>query len=241
MNSRRLIRSITTLLTAGRIVCLRSRRPSDRGGGCQVHFLPSRSIKILNAERRPYGLLFVGTRCQGAHLVDVFRIMSSIAIRIRPNARGCESPHKIASTFQRIVQSVLEPPNLLPGRDIKKILVTRVPSTTRSSFELIDLLISSSPFARARKLLDTFNQNTPIPGAVENHNLTMLWKLLPEPLQIMLPSVVRGGCGNRMNLKTPRIQSPSKPPNNAALSGSVPSFEHDNCPLSRPQKACWIA
>jgi hypothetical protein len=38
-----------------------------------------------------------------------------------------------------------------------------------------------------------------------------------------------------MNLKTSRIQSPSKSPNDAALPGSVPTFEHDNCPLSRPQ------
>ena len=63
----------------------------------------------------------------------------------------------------------------------------------------------------------------------------MLRKFLPEPLEVMFPSLMRRWCRNGVHLETTRIQSPSKASNDAALSGRIPPFEHDNSALLRAE------
>ena len=102
-------------------------------------------------------------------------------------------------------------------------------------FELVDFFVTSSPFALRGKTLHALDQDPPIPGTVENHDLTVLRKFLPELLEVMFPYLMRGRCRNRVYFKTTGIQNPSKTSNNATLSGSIPPFEHDNSSLSRAE------
>ena len=82
---------------------------------------------------------------------------------------------------------------------------------------------------------DGIRMNSPIPGTVKNHDLTVLRKFLPESLEVMFPSLMRRWCRNGVHLETTRIQNPSKASNDAAFSSRIPPFEHDNSVLLRAE------
>ena len=50
------------------------------------------------------------------------------------------------------------------------------------TFELIDLAVASLPLSFAGKPFYPFDQNAPVPRAIEHHDLPRLWQFLPKPL-----------------------------------------------------------
>jgi hypothetical protein len=137
--------------------------------------------------------------------------------------------------FERIIYSVLEPANLLASRDVQKNLRYADAVLDQQTFELVDFFVTSPPLALRGKSLHALDQNSPVPGTVKHHDLTVLRKFLPESLEVMFPSLMRRWCRNGVHLETTRIQNPSKASNDAALSGRIPSFEHDNSALLRAE------
>jgi hypothetical protein len=63
----------------------------------------------------------------------------------------------------------------------------RNPNTVRDhhAFEFVDLFVASVPFALTRKILHSFDQDAPVPRAVENDDLTGVRQLFPKALQIV--------------------------------------------------------
>ena len=68
------------------------------GRGSKRSPSPRRSMSIVNAARRPYGLSLAGMRCQGAFFVEVSRACLRSRPRSLPSETDYASPHGIASS-----------------------------------------------------------------------------------------------------------------------------------------------
>jgi hypothetical protein len=69
----------------------------------------------------------------------------------------------------------------------------RNPNTVRDhhAFEFIDLFVASLPFVLAGETLHPLDQNSPVPGAIENNDLSRIGELFPKSLQIVAAAFVR--------------------------------------------------
>src|SRR5215472_7140957 len=73
------------------------------------------------------------------------------------------------------------------------------------AFEFIDLIVTSMPLPRAGKPLYPFNQNAPVPRAIENYDLAGVREPFPEALQVVPAAFVRQRRRDRIYLKASRV------------------------------------
>src|SRR6516164_7919872 len=108
-------------------------------------------------------------------------------------------------TFERVGKPILEPANLLSGGYVQKTFCKPNAIRDHHAFEFIDLIVTSMPLPRAGKPLYPFNQNAPVPRAIENYDLAGVREPFPEALQIVSAAFVRQRRRDRIYLKASRV------------------------------------
>lgn len=59
------------------------------------------------------------------------------------------------------------------------------------AFEFVDRFVASLPFVLVGETLHPFDQNSPVPGTIEDHDLSRVWELFPKALQIVPAAFVQ--------------------------------------------------
>src|SRR5690606_40253700 len=84
-------------------------------------------------------------------------------------------------------------------------------------FELIDFFVGTLPFKRFGEFLDALDQDTAIPGAVKDGDMSACRQSTPETPQIGPRPLFVGGSGNGHGTILPRIQGMGDAPYSAAF------------------------
>src|SRR4029079_5016361 len=94
------------------------------------------------------------------------------------------------------------------------------------ALELVDLGIGALPLVGAREALDSLDQHSAIPGAVEDRDRAARRQPPPEAVEIVVGLVVAGRRGDRVDDIAARGELFGDSLDASALAGCVPAFEH---------------
>ena len=93
-------------------------------------------------------------------------------------------------------------------------------------FEIVDFAVGAHPVVFCTVTLHALDQHAAIPGSVEQGQPASARQMPPEPPQVGLRLFLVGGCCNRDDLITARVQCAGDATDTAALAGCVIAFEH---------------
>src|SRR5512136_2957583 len=94
--------------------------------------------------------------------------------------------------------------------------------------KLVDLLVSSPPFAFFGKALYPFHKHPAIPASIEDCYVSCLRELLPEAPEVMMSFLCGVGSCNGDHFVSPGVQFLGQPLDISSFSGSIPAFvDHD--------------
>jgi len=112
------------------------------------------------------------------------------------------------------------------------------------ALEVVDLSIGSLPLVFGGETFDPLDENTSIPGAVEDHDLLVVWgfQATPEAPQVMMGLVLSFRRCDRVDLVATRVDLFGRSPDGTPLARRVPPFhDDDQRPLLLVQPECQLA
>ena len=144
------------------------------GGNCGSS-RSNASTRISATDRLRTQLWSAGTTCQGAHSVEVSRIVSSYAaVNSSQSLRSSRSPSRNFQRFSGVVEPLLEPRALLLLRDVEADLHEVRALVDEQPLELPDVRVPLAPHAFGSELADANRDHVLVVRPVEDPELAAL-------------------------------------------------------------------
>jgi len=127
--------------------------------------------------------------------------------------------------LQRIALPRLEPPELLPGRQVQPELDHDHALVGQRPLEVDDLPVGAPPLLFGGESLHPLDQDAAVPGPVEHRHAAPAGQHRPEPPQEVVAFLVIGRRAELGDPDVPRVERLDQPFDRTTLAGRVPPLE----------------
>jgi hypothetical protein len=131
------------------------------------------------------------SNARGPALMRSFRSYLQLQPRVRPARAIAKIFVRKLPALELVCDAVLEPAALFGWGYVQEALCNSDAVGNHHPFEFIDLVVTPLPFSLAGKTLQPFDQDAPLPGAVEHNDLPGVRQLFPKALQVASAALVR--------------------------------------------------
>src|SRR5205085_1017256 len=133
-----------------------------------------------------------------------------------------------APRLERVALELLESLLLLLLADVQKELLDRCAIVGKHALELDDISIRLAPGFFRHQPFHAILEDAAVPAMVEDRHLAAFRNLEPESPYPWPLLFVSARCGDRIQLEPAGVHSLRQSRDGRALSGGIPSFEHEN-------------
>src|SRR5581483_4269150 len=132
--------------------------------------------------------------------------------------------------------ALLESPELLGLVDVQPELDQDDAALDELFLESVDLAVRAGPLVDGGELVDTLDEDAPVPRAIIDGHGTGARDPAPEAPEVMLGALLVGRRGDGDHAIEPRVDRRDQPPDRPSLSRRVRAFEeHDRRSLLVPR------